>query len=134
MTSIPATSDCGPVVTTLSPHREILLTVPTNPSVYQTSRPEMAIPNGAMTLLLRTFDCGPWWSSEEWADALGAVTAMSAVAAVHAATAAVMDRMVIVMWCPLVVLESERSPALSRRPNDVVGPTVGNGCGLRHTF
>ena len=52
---MPATSDWGPIfVTTLSEPPEILLTVPTNPSVYQTSLPEMAIPNGAITVLLRT--------------------------------------------------------------------------------
>src|SRR6476469_2376899 len=106
---MPATSGCGPVVTTVSVPFEILLTVPTNPSVYQTSWPEIAIPNGAMTRLFRTFgECaGP--SPAPWAEALDAVRALNAVAVVHAATTAVMARIFLDMWLPLVVLESSRS-------------------------
>src|SRR6478735_733658 len=106
---MPATSGCGPVVTTVSVPFELLLTVPTNPSVYQTSWPEIAIPNGAMTRLFRTFgECaGP--SPAPWAEALDAVRALNAVAVVHAATTAVMARIFLDMWLPLVVLESSRS-------------------------
>src|SRR6478735_6128633 len=105
---MPATSGCGPVVTTVSVPFELLLTVPTNPSVYQTSWPEIAIPNGAMTRLFRTFgECaGP--SPAPWAEALDAVRALNAVAVVHATTA-VMARIFLDMWLPLVVLESSRS-------------------------
>ena len=80
--------------------------MPTNPSVYQTSWPEIDIPNGAMTRLFRTFgECaGP--SPEAWAEAVDAVRALNAVAVVHAATTSVMARILLGMWLPLVVLES----------------------------
>src|SRR6476660_3780527 len=106
---MPATSGCGPLVTTLSVPFEILLTVPTNPSVYQTSWPEIAIPNGAMTRLFRTFGERAGSLPEVWAEAVDAVRALNAVAVVHAATTAVMARILLDMWLPLVVPESSRS-------------------------
>src|SRR6476646_932362 len=121
---MPATSDCGPVVTTVSVPFEILLLVPTHPSVYQRSYPGMAIWKGAMTLLLSTFgECaGP--SPEAWAEALDAVTALSAMAVVQEATTAVMVCSLLVMSVPFVwSLESAGPCALAasrrRRPFDV---------------